>query len=218
MDEQAIKERALTVVEASKAITITNEQDYTTAAEFLKQVKSSGNAVKEFFRDMKVQAAAAHKAICDKEKSYLNPLSEAESHIKRLMSAYVMEQGRIRREKEAELRRKQEEVARKAADEAAKLEAQGKKEEAEATLDMAVQIENLKPVVELARPKIQGVAYAVDYDVEVVSAALVPVNIMGVELRPVDLSAVKRIVKAAKGKVQIPGIRITETKSMRVRA
>jgi hypothetical protein len=217
MNEIEIKEKALAISDVSTQIVIVNQEDYAAAAEFLKQVKTSANAVKDFFKDIKEAAAKTHRGICEKEKAYLTPLNNAEIHVKGIMGNYLQEQERIRRVKEAELRRQQEEAARKAADEAARLEAEGKQDEAEAALDIAVEIAELKPVVEMASTKVEGVSYTVDYDVTVTDALQVPTYISGVELRPVDLMAVKRYVKACKGAVTIPGIKITETKNMRVR-
>lgn len=217
MDENQIKETALSLKSMAGMMVIEGDEDYTTAAEFLKQIKQSNNTVVEFFKDIKAAAYASWKAITAKETSYLDPLKDAETNVKRLMGTYTMGQERIRRAKEEELRKQQEEAFIKQSEEAAKLESEGKIEESQVAFQVAIQIEETKPFVEFTQSKVEGISYSIDYDVTITDNALVPVSLSGIELRPVDLGAVKRLVKAAKGKIEIPGIRIVETKSARVR-
>ncbi len=206
------------VNEKAGALQVKTEAEYVQAGELLKQVKSNIKTVSEFFEPMKKSAHAAWKAICDKENSFVKPMQAAETTIKKVMGAYVMEQERIRREKEAELRRQQEELARKQAEEAARLEAEGKTEQAEAVLEMAMQVETMAPVIDAPKPKVSGIGTQKDWSIEIVDGLIVPIQFEGVVIRPVDLAAIKRLVKAKNGQITIPGIKITEDVTMRVRA
>ena len=217
MDEQQIKETALSLKSMSGMMTISCDEDYTTAAEFLKQIKFNSGTVVDFFKDIKANAYASWKAITAKETQFLEPLKEAETAVKKLMGAYTMEQERIRRVKEEAARKIQEAEYEAQLKKAEELEADGKVEEAQTEYQTATQIVDTAPFIEITQSAVKGVSYSIDYDVTVIDNALVPVSISGIELRPVDLGAVKRLVKAAKGKVEIPGIKITETKQTRVR-
>lgn len=218
MNEQQLHEIALQVREHATGLKIMTQEDYQAAGEFLKQIKSNIKTINGFFAEMKANAYAAWKAICDKENSFVKPMQEAEAKVKKEMAAYISEQERIQREKEAELRKQQEELARKQAEAAAALEKEGKTDEANAVLNMAIQVENLNPVIETAKPKIDGVSYQIDWIVEIIDESQVPVTVVGAVIRPIDLAAVKKLVKATGGKINIPGIKITETKQMKVRA
>ena len=91
--------------------------------------------VTDFFKPMKDSAYQAHKAVCDREKTMLKPLQEAEKILKKSMSAYYQEQERKRRELEEKMRREAEAERERKLNEAAALEEAGKADEAEAGAD-----------------------------------------------------------------------------------
>jgi hypothetical protein len=57
-----------------------------------------------------------------------------------------------------------------------------------------------------------GESYATSYDVEIVVASLVPR-----EYCLIDLQALRKVGNATKGKLEIPGVRWIEKKTLRVR-
>jgi hypothetical protein len=59
-------------------------------------------------------------------------------------------------------------------------------------------------------PKAQGVSQSKDWEIIGVDAETVPIEFMGVTLRPVDEKAVARLIRAIKGKARIPGIEYRE--------
>jgi hypothetical protein len=61
-------------------------------------------------------------------------------------------------------------------------------------------------------PKRDGESYATSYDVEIVVASLVPR-----EYCLIDLQALRKVGNATKGKLEIPGVRWIEKKTLRVR-
>ena len=168
---------------------------------------------------MKKAANAAHKAICAKEKNKLEPLENDESIIKKRLTEYTIEQERMRRAAEEELRRKQQEEAAKKAAEAASLEAAGKTEEANAAMAEAIAVESISHTltVQHEAPKATGTAVKKDWEVAIVDYSAVPVSVAGAVIRPVDLAAVKSLVRASKGQISIPGISIKETANITLR-
>ena len=102
---------------------IVDEQQLTRDGEFGKMLKKKASQVTTFFKPMKDSAYQAHKAVCDREKAMLTPLRNAEKTVKQVMSAYIAEQERKRREAEEAARRAAEAERERKIQEAATLEA-----------------------------------------------------------------------------------------------
>lgn len=167
---------------------ISTDEEYEKAAEFGQQIKAKAKVVTDFFKPMKDSAYQAHKAVCDREKTMLKPLQDAEKTLKKSMTAYLQEKERKRKELEAKLQREAEAERERMLNEAATLEAEGKTEEAEAVLMDAQVTESVatKAVVTMDVPKAKGVSSSKDWEIEDIDKEKVPVNFAGVEIRPVD--------------------------------
>ena len=212
-----IKDEQKSILDQIQEITINNDEDNMKAGNFLKQIKPVIKQIKEYWKPLKESAKKAHSDLCSKEKEMLEPLEKAEIQIKAKMSVYITEQEeKARREQEA-LRKAQEEEALKQLAEAEKLKEEGKELEAQMQEEMAYAIDEVKTVVIPTIQKQEGISYMTDYVIEVVDATKVPTHINGVEIRPVDTQVIKRLVKASKGQIKIDGIKISETKVMKVR-
>lgn len=204
----------ITEIEArASAVVIKDDQDYEAAGEFGTLLKAKAAEVTEFFRPLKDAAYKAHKAICDREKQMLTPLRSAEKILKKSMGDYMMEQERKRREQEEAARRAAEEAARRRLEEAAELESSGHGEAAEAALADAEVMEGTSRMVFIpgSTPKAKGVSTSKDWEIVSVDGKAVPISFGGVDIRPVDTSAVMRLIRASKGTIEIPGIRYRET-------
>jgi len=196
----------------TEELRITDQQSYEQAVEIGREITGKIKAVKEWFAPMKEAAHKAHKAVCDQEKAMLGDLEKNKKIIAREVARYATEQDQIRQkaETEAKILRDQERTA--LLEKAAELDAQGKTVEAEMMLTDAALVEAASPVTG-AMQKTEGVQFREDYEIEVENAHLVPCVIMGVEIRPVDLAAVKKLAKATNGEIKIPGIRIRKVKT-----
>jgi len=221
-----LEENKLIVIEAERKsllenineITISNEEENQEAGIFLKQIKPIIKNIKEYWKPLKESAKKAHSELCAKEKEMLKPLEEAETKIKARMSVYIMEQEEKARREQENLRKAQEEEALRQLEEAEKLKSQGKDVEAKIQEEIAYTMDELKTVVEPAIKKQEGISYMTDYEVAIVDANIIPTYINGIEIRPIDLQAIKRLVKASKGKIEIEGIKIFEKKILKVRS
>lgn len=191
------------------SLVITNDDQYREAGEFGKEIKRRQKMVSELFAPIKQAANKAHKAACDREKEMLLPLNQAETAVKRAMGAYAMEQERKRREAEEAARRRAEEEARRLLEEAQKQEEQGNKEASAMALEEAVVMAET-PVVAAPAPAAKGVTQKKVWDIVVENPQAVPVEVMGVVVRPVDEAAIKKLVSASKGAIRIPGIKVIE--------
>lgn len=213
-----IENEKKTLLEQIKEITIDNEEDNINAGTFLKQIKPIIKNIKEYWKPLKESAKKAHSDLCAKEKEMLMPLEEAETQIKAKMTVYIMEQEEKAKKEQEALRKAQEEEALKQLAEAEKLKAQGKELEAQIQEEMAYAIDEVKTVVEPTIQKQEGISYMADYSIVVIDANKVPAYMNGIEIRPIDIQAIKKLAKASKGKIEIEGIKILERKIMKVRS
>jgi hypothetical protein len=159
-----VETKALSVIDQAKDVVVTDAETYTSAGILWKSIGEMIKEVKETFDPICEAAHQAHKKATEKRAKYLDPLTAAQKSVKQLMSAYDLEQERIR---QAEQRRLEEE-ARKAEEERRLQEAIEAEEEAKrngATVEEAAQeaqaiIEEpvyVPPVVlPKATPKLQG--------------------------------------------------------------
>jgi hypothetical protein len=218
--ETKLREELSTVELEAESLIITDEFTYTAAVDFGRKLKQKQADVEAFFKPLKDAAYSAHKVICNKEKEVLVPLQNAERMIKNGIAAYNALQEKIRREKEAEIRRLQEAEAARLLEEAARLEAEGKTEAANDALieaQVAETVSRTAVAPSYAAPAVTGVSARKDWDIQIVDESAVPVYFQGFPLRPVDEAAVKRLVKANKGNIQIPGVKIIETSNIALR-
>lgn len=213
-----IEQEKKSILDQIQEITINNEEDNIKAGNFLKQIKPVIKNIKEYWKPLKESAKKAHSDLCSKEKEMLTPLEEAETQIKAKMSVYITEQQEKARKEQEALRKAQEEEALRQLAEAEKLKAEGKEMEAQIQEEMAYAIDEVKSVVEPTIQKQEGISYMTDYSIVITDANKVPTYINGIEIRPIDVQAIKKLAKASKGQIQIDGIQILEKKIMKVRA
>ena len=148
----------------------------------------------------------------------LDPLTKAESVIKKATSAYLDEQERKRREAEERARRAAREEAERRLAEASALESSGKLEEAAMALEEAEIIDSATVCIPASQnQKVKGVSSRRDWDIVSINDSKVPVDIAGTVIRPVDKGIVMRLIRSSKGTIRIPGITYRETISMSVR-
>lgn len=216
-EQQALASENNAIVAQADSMQVTSATEYQDAAEFVKQIKTAAKKVSELFADPCKKAFEAHKAIKAAENAMANPLAKAEQIIKRKMSDYDMEQRRLQQKAEAEQRQRMEEEKKRLMEEAAKSETNGDQVAAEIKMAQAMAVESMKPVAQVATPTVQGISRKVVWKAEIIDEKKVPVEIAGMVVRPVDMSAINKLAQTSKGKVEIPGIRIYEDSQLSVR-
>lgn len=217
--EQELGQEITDIEFRAEAFVVASDEEYASAAEFGKLLKQKAKQVTDFFKPMKDNAYQAHKAVCDREKSMLVPLRNAEKIIKKAMGDYTLEQERKRREAEAIARKAAEEERERKLREAAALERAGDASAAEMAMTEAVVMDEAAhyTVAAPVKPKVTGVSTTKDWEIESIDPSVVPVAIAGMEIRPVDKAAVMRLIRATKGKIEIPGITYKEVAKMSFR-
>lgn len=208
--EQEFTSAGKMAIDKAHSLDICSEDDLQIAADLMDGFKKAKKSVADFFKPMKDSANKAHKDICSREKMLLAPYEEADRAVKQKATAYSAEQRRIAEAEAARIRALQEQESRRLLEEAVAAEAGGEKAEAEFLMKQAAVTESISVPVQQA--KVDGISYRTTYSVEVTDMAAVPCEVSGIVIRPVDISAVKKLAQMAKGKLNIPGIKITTSK------
>lgn len=180
---------------------VTNNEEYTFAAQWLKKNKDTQKYVEQQFEDeleeakeKKRQAENERKAVVKKIDQFNKPLKEAEKSTRKMLESYQAELDRKRREEEQK-RREEEEKRRK--------------ESADST---EVAPEPEPAVVEEAEPpKVDGVSYYERWTYEIEDESQIPR-----EFLMVDEKKIRGYVQSMKGDGSIPGVKIYSEKKTRV--
>lgn len=219
-EEESLESKALTWPERAKSIAVTDQESCERAANVLLDVAAMRKEIQEHHAPLKKKAHEAHKAICDAEAKLLEPVAEAEKILKGAISKYQLEEQR----KAEEARRIAEEQAQREADEAREAEI----EAAEAAGASAEEIQSIVeqpviptvPVVVTPAPQVpKGLASMTQYKGVVTSLPLllkaavegkVPMSLV-----QANETALNQFVRATKGTVVIPGVRVVEEVSVK---
>ena len=218
-NEQLGKEVSLMESQAS-AVVVATEADYSVAGDLIKTIKAMQKQVKDYWDPLRVAAKRTYDDVLAKKKAMLDPLEAAEKIIKSKMGDFVLEQERKRQEQEEAMRKlAQAEIDRKL-DEAATAEANGDAMGVEFAMAEAEVMQGIAEAgsIPSQKPKANGVSTSKAWKIVSVDPAQVPVSIAGAVIRPVDESAVMALIKATKGKIEIPGIKYEETVTISVRS
>lgn len=216
--ENDLKSQAINFEVRAEALVVSNDEEYQDAVALLKSLKEQSAKVTDFFKPIKDAAHKAHKEVCNREKLLLDPLTKAESVIKKAVGDYLTEQERKRKAAEARARQAAKEEADRRLAEAAALENEGKIEEASAAMEEAEIIDSAEVSIPMAMvPKVKGVSSRKDWEIVRTNSADVPVEVAGTVIRPVDYKVVMRLIRASNGTIKIPGIVYKEVTKTSVR-
>jgi hypothetical protein len=217
MDNKQLQQETNLAITKASELAITNNQDFELAGSMLVELKTYAKRVEEYWAEPKKSAHKAWKDICDREKAMLDPLNKAEKLIKGKMAEYQREQEAKERAIREELERRQREEAERLLKEAQEKEASGDILGADLALAQAELMESAAPVATIQQASAAGVSSRKVWKARVVDESLVPIEVAGVVIRPVDLSALNNLAKATKGKAKIPGVEFYEDYIMSAR-
>lgn len=182
------------MAQAKADITVVDQASFIVANDLIGKLQTIRKEVIARFKDPKAKAAAAHKAVCELEKSFLAPVEEKIILLKDSTTAwYAAEQRRLEAEAERQ-RNESEEYAELAAD----AESNGDSDTATAAVFEAVMAKAAVTVM----PKAPGTAMREIWKAVVVDESKVPR-----EYLTVNLGALEAVAKATKGKAAIPGVK-----------
>lgn len=216
MDELTVKQEATTLEQQAQAYQIATNEDYEQAAGFLKRVKGAKKQVEDYWKEPISKAFEAHRALTAKRQQMIGVCESAEKVMKRKMLTYSQKIGAERRAAEEEARKAAQEESDRLLAEAAKAEKSGDTMRATANMAMAEQMDSIKPAVQVAAPKVQGVSKKKVWKVRVDDAKAVPAYVSGVCVRPIDERALLQLRKLNPN-VEIPGCEFFQTEQLAVR-
>jgi len=214
-NKQLQQETNLAVIKASE-LAITDNKSFELAGAMLVELKTYAKRVEEYWAEPKKSAYKAWKDICAKEKAMLDPLEKAEKTIKTKMGEYQRQQEAKERAIREELERRQREEAERLMKEAEEKEAAGDILGADLAMAQAEMVETSSPVAVIQQAA-SGVSSRKVWKARVIDESQVPVEVAGIVIRPVDLSALNNLAKATKGKAKIAGVEFYEDYIMSAR-
>ena len=173
---------------------------------------------------MKQAAAKAHKEICAKENSVLQPLEDAKRYLSTQIGGFDALAEKARRAEEARLQEEARKHAQAEADrlsqeqaiaDAVELEAAGDTKGAEAVLANPAPVAVYVPPVIIPRavPKAEGVSSSQVWKFRITNVDLIPREYM-----VPDEKAIGQIARALKNKTNIPGVEVYPEGGARFRA
>jgi hypothetical protein len=217
VDGSRVTQKALSMPDQARAVTITSPDSYQRACDFLKGVKALREEIAETFDPHIKRAYDSHRALCAEKKDAEAPLAEAERIVKTALVAWDTEQERIRlaeqRRLEAEAKRQEED---RRISEAEYLSDQGAIDEADALLDAPIDV----PVVAIAptTPKVSGIAYRETWSAKVTDlhalVKFVAANPSHLGLLQASLPALNAQARSLKAQMRIPGVQAIATKDV----
>ena len=216
MDEIEVKQQATTLEQQAQDYQIATNDDYEQGAKFLKRVKGTEKEVKSYWKPAKDAAEKAHKEICQKEKAMLSICESAEKILKGKMLSYSQKVEADRRAAEEAARKAAQEESDRLLAEAAKAEKSGDSASATVNMAMAEQMENVKPAVQVAAPKVAGVSKKKVWKCCITDSSKVPVAVCGVCIRPIDTKAVMQLHRLNPN-VEIAGCEFFQTEQLAIR-
>ena len=213
--EQEMEMASAMMVKTANGLTIKDNDDYQRGSDILKDIKTKIKAVKEYWKEPKAAAQAAHKQLVAREAQMLKPLEEAEGVIKKAMLAYDAEVKRKQREAEEAARRAQEEERARLAAIAEEAEKNGDADGAAFMREMMEEVE--APEVVTNAPAAKGLSVRTTWKARVTDPKLVPAYFDGYELREINMTMLNNLARW-KNDAKIPGVEFYQESSMSVRA
>lgn len=183
---------------------VTSELEYDYGKIALRECKAMRQRVEALTEPAVKSAHAAHKAAKAVEKALLTPIKQAEDIISSRMGVFYAQ---VKREREEEQRQiaavEAEEREADRLERAAELQKAGRSDLAENVL--SEKDDAPPPDIGDMTPKAEGLSVRTSWKVEVVAVSCLPRRYM----MP-DMAAIRRAVNAAKGDIDIRGVRIEE--------
>ncbi len=194
------------IIEIVKSFEIVCQEDANKASELRRQLKALEAEIRASFDPIVEQAYKAHKEAIAQRDEHLKPVLEAQKRLNSLLADWqekVEAEARKKMAEELERRRKEEEEKRLA--EAEMLAKNGFQDIAEKKLEEPIVVS-----VNIEAPKTEGVNFAEIWDFEIIDIREIPREY----LTP-DYAKIRAMVRATKGTLEIPGVKIFKKKIVR---
>jgi len=234
--ETTLRTESDSALQQANNLQVVTEDDYSLAGNARKEIKFTLNRITKYWEPKKDAAYKLHKSLVAAEKEMTDPLNRADKIIDQRMGEYRrkveiarQEAERERQRQEAETRRLEAEAAAKAAEAQRLADEAAQKEElddedvqilqmAQAEAVKAEQSVVIMPDVYVPpAAKVEGISIRKTWKARIVDDSLVPVSVVGVMLRPIDMAALNKLAVASKGGFNCPGVEFYQEESTQVR-
>lgn len=210
MKEIQISEKTTEITCRAIEMMVTNRDEYEQVISFIRDIKALGKEIESTFDPIVQKAHAAWKETTTQRARFLKPLEDAEKTLKNKMAIWTTEQERIRREEERKIQAEREKAAAKEREKLAKkAEKTGDTEAAE---EIRAQEIAVAPVKLEDTTKVTGISYTEVWQFSIEETSQIPREY----LIP-DEKKIGQVVRAMKGNITIPGIKIWSEKRPNVR-
>ncbi len=205
--------------EAGADYGIVDASGYEMAGLLLSSIKTDIKIITDAWAPIKKSASDTHKKICAAENAALAPYKAVDAAVRKSMADYIAAEKARQRAVEAAAREAQRKEAERLLAEAIAAEQAGKVAEAAAGMEMAELVSEMRPAPAPAAPVSQFANTRSTWKARVTVPDAVPIAACGVEIRPIDISALNAIARQTKGTAQISGVEfyIEETVAVRGR-
>lgn len=237
-DTKVIESETILLVSKSNDLAIVTHDDYMSAGEQLKRIKTMQKNVVDLFEKPKKSAFQAHRDISEAEKKLLEPLKRAETVCAGKVQKYLVEEqkakelaARLERERAEKIAMEEAEALRKKEEEeklnlAVQLENHGFKEEAEQVLTAEAAPIVVTPVIatikQPEKPRVEGIHTRTTYRAEVSDMMLLLKAIVegkaALTLVQANESVLNKMATALRHELRIPGVKVIEQSSVVTRA
>ena len=200
-------------------VVIKSDADFSTAGDFAAEIKRMQKKVTDYWEPIRESTYKAYQDVLTHKKEMLKPLEKAEKILKNKMSAYYDEKERQRKELEEKQRKLVEEETERKLEEAVQANISGDLAAEEAALQEAEYMEMLartSTVIQQA-PSSKNISAKRAWEIVSIDESVVPVDVAGFVIRPVDAKAVMNLIKATKGQIKIPGVVFKETSTISIK-
>lgn len=220
--ESAVERQALAVRDRAHAIAVRTPAEYESAVNFLRETKAIREAIEQTFDPAIKAAHDAHKAVLAAKRRHLDPVDDAERHVKGLVGAYTTEQQRLAREAQRAAEEERARLARAAEEERLRREAVNLYPSTEDALPPPPPEEPppAPPPLPIV-PAAPGVQVRAKWVADVTDlAALVRAVATGaapLHLLAADATALRKFAEATKGTASIPGVAFRQESVVAVR-
>ncbi|MBQ3326537.1 MAG: hypothetical protein IJG86_01965 [Clostridia bacterium] len=215
--EQQLEKSGELAVQTAKELKIASKEDYEKAGKYLVGIRTRTKQIQDYWKGPKQAAAAAHKAIVDKEKQMLARLKEAEQILRNSMGEYQKAVEKARKEQEEALRRKQQEEVDRLLNQAAEAGASGDAQGEAIGMAMAEMVNDMPPASQMDTPTAEGTHVRKTWKHRVTDPNAVPAYFNGMEIRTINSAALNNIARMTKGTATIPGVEFYQDTQISVR-
>jgi hypothetical protein len=195
---------------------IKTTEQFDAAGRAILEVAASEKNVIDFFEPLRVATYNAYQAVLDKKKPFIDRLTKIRQNLNKGRSDYKLKLEAEEREQQRKAREEAEQIARELQEKllvkAAQAEEKGNATKAETLFEQAAEVRPATFITpSMALPKTSGVADLETWTAVVENASLVPIELNGFLIRPIDTAMLNKIAKTSKGQTQIPGVKMVKS-------